>query len=248
MKRRSPRAPVTRTRALEVAMKLADVGGIGDLSMRKLAEALGIEAMSLYHHVANKEALLDGMVDLVFAEIGVPLPSDDWRVAIRQRTASVCAVIRRHPWALQLMESRRAPGLATLAHHDAVIGGLRRAGFSVALAAHAYAVLDSLLYGFLLTEQNLPFQTSDQTQEVTQEILDRFPASSFPYLVEMAVEHVMQPGYSFADELERGLELVLDGLERARRKEQQAARRPRADAARRTTPKTTRHTTRRTPR
>lgn len=214
-------------------MKLADAGGIGDLSMRKLAEALGIEAMSLYHHVANKEALLDGLVDLVFAEIGVPPPSDDWRVAMRQRTTAVCAAIRRHPWALRLMDSRRTPGLATLAHHDAVIGCLRRAGFSVALAAHAYAVLDSFLYGFLLTEQNLPFQTSDQTQEVAQEIFEAIPAGSFPYLVEMAVQHVMQPGYSYGDELARGLELVLDGLERARRKEQQAARRPRADASRR---------------
>lgn len=224
MKPRSPRTPVTRARALEVAMKLADAGGIGELSMRKLADALGIEAMSLYHHVASKEALLDGMVDRVFAEIELPEPSANWRDVMRRRTAAVRDALQRHPWALHFMDSRRTPGPATLAHHNAVIGCLRAAGFSVALTAHAYAVLDSFLYGFLLTEQSLPFQTADEAQQVARKIFAQLPTDTFPHLAELALEHVLKPGYTYAAELPFGLELVLEGLERARKKEQRQQR------------------------
>src|SRR5215469_12060693 len=132
------RAPLTRERVLEAAIALADEGGSAGLTMRKLAQQLGVEAMSLYNHVANKEDLLDGMVDLVFAEIGLPEHGTDWKAALRQRAIGTRAALERHRWAIGLMESRSQPGLANLRHHDAVLGCLREAGFSIAMAAHAY--------------------------------------------------------------------------------------------------------------
>lgn len=215
------RQPVSREHALSEAVVLADREGLAALSMRRLAEALGVEAMSLYHHVRNKDAILDGMVDLVFAEIDVPAGTG-WKEAMRQRALSARAALRRHPWALSLMESRPTPGTKNLAHHDAVLGCLRRAGFSLALTAHAYSVLDSYVYGFVHTELNLPFQSSEQTQVVASGIFDQIPPGVFPNLVELAKEHVLQPGYSYGNEFDFGLELILDGLERARRRERRA--------------------------
>lgn len=195
-------------------MRLADEGGLDELSMRRLAGALGIEAMSLYHHVPNKDAILDGMVDLVFEEIELP-PRDDWKPALRRRMTSMREVLVRHRWALRILESRRTPGAATLAHHDAVLGCLRGAGFSVALAAHAYAVLDSYVFGFVHTELALPFQGPDETQAVATAIVEGIPAGMYPHLVELATTRVLAPGYAYANEFPFGLELILDGLERA---------------------------------
>lgn len=209
------RAPVSRERALEVAMKLADAGGIAELSMRKLAQKLGVEAMSLYHHFPGKDAILDGMVDLVFAEIEVPRADADWKMAMRRRAHSVRAALTRHRWALALMESRRAPGAANLQHHDAVLGCLRGAGFPLLLTAHAYAVLDAYIYGFVHTELQLPFEGSEQTQEVVKEIFEKVPPGAYPHLVELTMEHVLKPGYSYSNEFDWGLDLILDGLERA---------------------------------
>jgi AcrR family transcriptional regulator len=211
----SPRIRLTRRRVLDAAVALADRGGVRSLSMRKLARELGIEAMSLYHHVANKDDLLDGMVDLVFGEIELPTGEADWKAAMRRRAVSARAALRRHPWAIGLMESRSTPGPATLRHHDAVLGILRTAGFSVALAAHAYAVLDSYIYGFALQEAGLPFQTSEELAAVGDTILSQLPAEEFPYFTEIAVEHALQPGYDFGNEFEFGLDLILDGLDRA---------------------------------
>jgi AcrR family transcriptional regulator len=213
------RQPVTRERALQVACQLADEGGIETLTMRRLAEALGVEAMSLYHHVPNKDAILDGMVDVIFQEISLPPVGVDWRSAMRQRAASVRSVLLRHPWALRIMESRATPGLATLAHHDAVLGCLRAGGLSLQLTAHAYAVLDSYIYGFIHTELSLPFQTSEQTHEVAAAIFERMPVGLFPHLAELTREHVLKPGYAYGNEFDFGLELILDGLERARKRE-----------------------------
>jgi AcrR family transcriptional regulator len=214
--KRRKREPVTRERALAGAMALADAGGIGDLTMRRLAEELGVEAMSLYHHVPSKDAILDGMIDLVWGEIAMPRRDVDWKTAIRERTASVRAVLLRHPWAIRLMESRRAPGPVTLAHHDAMLGVFRGAGFSIALTAHAYALVDAFTYGFVHTELNLPFQSGPETQAVAGEIFSKIPAGALPHLVELAKEHVLKPGYAYADELAFGLELILEGLERAK--------------------------------
>jgi AcrR family transcriptional regulator len=213
------RQPVSRERALEVACALADADGIETLTMRRLAEQLGVEAMSLYHHVPNKDAILDGMVDRVFAEIPLPALNDDWRTAMRNRASSVRAVLLRHRWALPLMESRVTPGPATLQHHDTVIGSLRAGGFSIALTAHAYAILDSYIYGFVHTELNLPFQTTEQTHEVAAAIASHFPAGAYPHLMELTTEHVLKPGYSYGNEFAFGLELILDGLERALQRE-----------------------------
>jgi len=210
------RIPLSRERVLRVAVAFADESGIGSLTMRKLGEALGVEAMSLYNHVANKDELLDGMVDLVFGEIGLPSGGADWRTAMRQRAVSARRALSRHPWAIGLMESRTSPGPATLRHHDGVIGSLREAGFSIEMAAHAFSVLDSYIYGFALQESSLPFDTAEETVEVAQMILAQLSPDDYPHLTELTVKHVLQPGYDYGNEYEFGLDLILDGLERAR--------------------------------
>jgi AcrR family transcriptional regulator len=212
----APRTPLTRQRVLRAAVALADRGGVGALSMRKLAQELGVEAMSLYHHVANKDDILDGIVDVVFGEIELPTGEAGWEAAMRRRSVSAREALRRHPWATGLMESRRTPGPANIRHHDAVLGVLRNAGFPVELAAHAYSLLDSYIYGFALQEASLPFHTPEETAEVAQEIMAVFPADDYPHLAEIATEHVLQPGYDYGDEFLYGLDLILDGLARAR--------------------------------
>jgi AcrR family transcriptional regulator len=212
----APRRPLSRERVLRAAVDLADAGGVGSLSMRKLAQELGVEAMSLYRHVRNKGDIVDGMVDLVFGEIGLPPGGVDWKTAMRRRAIAAREVLARHPWAIGLMESRSTPGPATLRHHDAVIGCLRAAGFSIALTAHAYSVLDSYVYGFALQQASLPFKTSEEVVGVAGSFLRQFPAEAYPHLAELTVQHVLRPGYDYADEFEFGLGLVLDGLERVR--------------------------------
>jgi AcrR family transcriptional regulator len=209
------RAPLTRERVLETAVRRADEGGIEALSMRKLGQEVGVEAMALYHHFANKDDLIDSMVDLVFGEIGLPPSGGNWQNAMRQRAIAVRDALLRHPWAIGLMESRRRPGPANLRHHDAVIGSLRAGGFDIAMAAHAYSLLDSYIYGFALTKMNLPFETSDDVAKVAQSMLEPFPHDEYPNMIELLTDHVMKPGYNYADEFEYGLDLVIDGLERA---------------------------------
>jgi AcrR family transcriptional regulator len=211
------RIPLTRQRALTTAIALADAEGIAALTMRRLASELGVEAMSLYHHVANKDDILDGMIDLVFGEIELPSERDDWSTAMRRRAASVRSTLTRHPWAIGLMESRTAPGPETLRHHDAVIGSCRRAGFSIAMAAHAFSLLDSYIYGFVLQEVNLPFDDADALDEMVGEIMPDLSAAAYPHLTELTVEHVLRPGYRYGDEFDFGLDLILEGLEAAAR-------------------------------
>jgi AcrR family transcriptional regulator len=211
------RVPLTRERVLQTAVERADQGGLEALTMRKLGQELGVEAMALYHHFANKDDLVDGMVDLVFNEIDVPDAAGGWKAAMRQRAISVRDALLRHRWAIGLMESRRTPGPANLGHHDAVIGILRAGGFDIAMAAHAYSLLDSYIYGFALTKLNLPFRTSEEVGEVAEMMLAPFPAGEYPHLVEILTDHVMKPGYDYGDEFEYGLDVILDGLERVRR-------------------------------
>lgn len=207
------RTLVNKDRAISAAIKLADAEGLSALTMRKLAGVLGVEAMSLYHHVANKEAVLDGMVDAVFSEIQLPRSGNgDWKAEIRLRSASVRAVLTRHPWAIGIMESRTSPGPAVLRHHDAVLGCLRGGGLSVAMTAHAYALIDSYVYGFVLQEVNLPFNDGDDLGELLEVVMPLLDAKDYPHLVELTVEHIMKPGYSFGDEFEFGLNLILNGL------------------------------------
>ena len=209
------REPLSRDQVLRAAVALADHGGIAAVSMRKLGQALGVEAMSLYNHVASKSGLLDGMIDIVFSEIGLPAGDTGWKPAMRQRAISAREILGRHRWAIGLMESRRSPGPATLRHHDAVLGCLRQAGFSVEMTAHAYSLLDSYIYGFAMHEASLPFGTPEKTTQVAREIFGQFPAGEYPHLTELTIQHVLQPGYRYGGEFEIGLDLILDTLERA---------------------------------
>lgn len=208
--------PLSRERVLRAAIALADKRGIERLSMRKLARELGVEAMSLYHHVANKDDILDGMVDVVFSDIELPSSEVDWKTAMRERAISAREVLSRHPWAVDLLGSRAKPGPETFRHYDSVIGSLREAGFSIEMAAHAFSVLDSYIYGFALQESNLPFHTSQDLEEFAGTVLRQMPSDEYPHLTEMIVEHALKPGYDHGNEFEFGLDLILDGLSRLR--------------------------------
>ncbi|MEO6142883.1 MAG: TetR/AcrR family transcriptional regulator [Dermatophilaceae bacterium] len=211
------RTPLSRERVLRAAIVLADTGGIEALSMRRLGEELGVEAMSLYNHVADKGDILDGVTDLVFSEIALPSGRAGWRAAMRLRAFSAREALLRHPWASALMQSRTKPGPATLRHHDSVIGALRQAGFTIHLAAHAFSVIDSYIYGFAQQQQNLTYATSREAAVVADSLLGQLPADDYPHLAEMITEHAMKPGYDYDEEFEFGLELILDGLERSHR-------------------------------
>ena len=210
------RLPLTRERVLAAALKLADQGGLEGLSMRKLGQALGVEAMALYYHFANKERVLDGIVDLVFGEIVLPATGEDWKVAMRRRAISVRDALLRHRWAIGLMESRTNPGPANLRHHDAVIGNLRAAGFDMAQVATAYSLLDSYIYGYAMTKMNLPFEDTSDIVDLSETMLAPFPAGEYQNLADFITEYAMQPGYDYANEFEYGLDVILDGLERVR--------------------------------
>ncbi|MGP3633093.1 TetR/AcrR family transcriptional regulator [Streptomyces sp. 24-1644] len=207
------RRALSRELVLQAAVRVADERGVASVSMRKVAEQLGVEAMSLYHHVANKDEILDGIVNLVFGEIELPHDAADWKSAMRRRAVSARAVLSRHTWALGLLESRRNPGQATLRHHDWVIGRLRGAGFSIAESAQAFSTLDSYVYGFVLQESSLPFDTSQDLEDVAETIMEQLPADTYPHLTEMITDHALRPGYAYANEFEPGLDLILDGLE-----------------------------------
>jgi AcrR family transcriptional regulator len=180
--------------------------------MRTLAEVLGVAPMALYRHVANRDDLVDGIVDIVFSEIDLPSSGQDWRAAMRQRAISVRDVLASHRWAIGLMESRANPGPANLRHHDAVIGSLRAGGFDMAMVAHAYSLLDGYIYGFALTKMNLPFESGVDVAEMAQTMLEPFPVNEYPNLMAFITEHAMKPGCDFGDEFEYGLDVILDGL------------------------------------
>ena len=208
--------PLSRERVLRQAIALADSGGIDALSMRILGRELNAGAMSLYHHVRNKEELLDGMVDIVFAEIHLPESQGDWQEQMRATAVSSREVITRHPWAITLMESRTAPGPANLRHREAVTASLRKAGFSVSLATHANWLLNSYVYGFVLQEVALPFADAGQLEDMIHEVyLPQLPPEEYPFLNESATV-LMNSGYNPADEFLYGLDLILRSLEHAR--------------------------------
>ena len=209
---RSGAERLTRAGIVAAAVELADAHDLAALSMRSVARQLGVMPMSLYNHVANKEELLDGMVDAVFAEFYAPVPGAEWHSELRRRAVTARDALKRHPWAVGLMDSRRNPGYETLLHHDAVIGCLREAGFSLTLTGHAFAVLDAHLYGFLIQEVSMPFQPGQDLAELGNQIMAALPEGQLPYFREFTIEHALQPGYDFGDEFEVGLDLVLDGL------------------------------------
>ena len=205
------RPALSRDRVVEAASRVADSGGLSSVSMRNVGKELGVEAMSLYHHIAGKDALLDALADRIFAAIELPDVDDPWRPAMAARAASARAVLSAHPWGLGLIESRRDPGPALLRHHDTVLGCLRRSGFPVALAAHAFSVIDAYVHGFVLTELNLPFEPGEATEEFVETLA--LPVDDYPHLAEMISEQVRGRQYAYADEFSYGLELILDGLE-----------------------------------
>ncbi|SFT99135.1 transcriptional regulator, TetR family [Arthrobacter sp. ov118] len=209
------RIPLSRERVLACALNLADKFGIGALTIRSLAISMGTKPMSLYHYVANKDEILDGIVDMVFDEIDLPSPEGEWRDEMYRRAHAVRRALKGHPWAVGLLETRASPGAATLRHHEATLATLRAAGFSVQMTAHAYALLDSYIYGAALQEAALPFHGPDAAPEVATSIVELFSDGQYPHLVEIATEHVLKPGYDFADEFDFGLNVILDGLARS---------------------------------
>ena len=213
--RAQSRVPVTKERVLASAVALADQGGLESLSMRKIAQELRVVPMALYKHVANKDEMLDGMVDIVFSEIELPSWEAGWRAAMRSRAISARRVLSRHPWATALMESRPRPGPANLRHHDSVMGGLRKAGFSVGMAVHGFNTVDSYIYGFALQETSLPFGTPEELAEVAEIMLQGLAEDEYPHLREVVAESMVS-GFQYANEFEFGLDLILDGIERVR--------------------------------
>lgn len=208
------RAPLSRERVLRAAIELADREGIEALSMRKLGQQLRVEAMSLYNHVANKDDLLLGIADIAGSEIHLPSTVDGWRSEMRRRAISARDAFSRHPWVSGLLEAQTDPPIpATLRQHNAVIGCLRAGGFSMAATAHAFSLLDCYIYGWASQEATLPFETDDEVGELAAASLAQLPRDEYPHIAEMITQHTTKPGYSYADEFEFGLDLVLDALE-----------------------------------
>jgi AcrR family transcriptional regulator len=201
---------------LRAAIALADETGLETLTMRRLGQELGVEAMSLYNHVANKGDLLDGMIDLVFGEIEPPSATGDWKEELRKRAVSTRKALSRHPWAIGEMEGRSTHGPNNLRIHDAVLGCLRAAGFSLEMTVHAYSVQDAYVYGFALQQSDLPPETPEDFAAVAQQqMVDYADAlSDYPHLVEVVGGHVATAGYDYETEFLFGLDVILDGLER----------------------------------
>lgn len=212
--RRGRRGTLSRERVLRAALLLADEGGLESLTMHAIGRRLGVQAMSLYRHVENKEDLLEGLIDLVVSQIEVPTSSADWKAAMRQRAISARQVFVRHPWAIGLVESQRRPRAVTLRHHEWVLGVLLDAGFSVTVAAHAYNLLDSYIYGFTLQEASLTYGSPEEQAEVGQATLNKLPPDEYPHLARVASEFI-EAGTEYGAGFEFGLDLILDGMERA---------------------------------
>lgn len=208
------REPLSSDRVIAAAASVADRGGLSAVSMRNVGRELGVEAMSLYHHVANKAALLDGLADWVFERFELPPAGLGWRAAMTVRAASVREVLTAHPWALGLVDSRANPGPALMRHHDAVIGCLRAGGFSVAMAARAFSVIDAYVYGFALTERNLPFDPAggEQTRDFVAQVMPAL--APYPHLAELVRHQTSGGDYSFSTQFDLGLDIILDELER----------------------------------
>ena len=203
----SPRRPLTKGRVLQAAVDVADREGLDALTMRRLGAELGVEAMSLYKHVANKEEILDGIVELVVGEIEIPSEGTEWKEAMRRRTVSAREVLSRHSWAIGLLEARGSRGPTARRYLDAILGNLRSAGFSIENAVHAFWVLDCFVYGHVILETSVAFNSSE-------ELTDSAGLGEYPHLVEIA-QPARRSAYSFDNEFEFGLDLILDALDRA---------------------------------
>jgi AcrR family transcriptional regulator len=214
----SIRRRLNRETVLAAAVDLADREGLDGMSMRAIAQTLGVVPMALYKHVAGREGLLDGMIDLVWEEVPLPSAADGWRAAMRSSSWALRQALRRHPWAIELMESRMRPGLANLSQHNAMMGCLRESGFSFRTTVHVTSTLDAFVYGFALQERTLPFDTPEESGEVAaqkREQQSEEMARAFPWLIEVVTE-LGRAGYDYDLEFETGLELILDAIEHAR--------------------------------
>lgn len=216
-------APLSRERVLKTAVALADREGIEAVTMRRLARKLGAGAMSLYYHVPDKDALLDGMVDLVFVEIELPATDLDWKAALRRRAISTRQALLRHPWAVGRMEATNVPGPNDLRVHDAVLGCLRAAGFSVAMSVQAYSLQDAYIYGFALQEKTASLSTPEESVKTARkrvrevEARHEDAAVAYPNLAEVVAGYVATHGYNADEAFVFGLDVILDGLDRLRR-------------------------------
>jgi AcrR family transcriptional regulator len=212
------RMALSRGLVLETAMRLADEHGIEWLSMRKLADEIGVAAMTLYYYVPNKTELLDGMIDLVFSEIEPPSLDVDWKTAMRRRAVSTREALSRHRWAVGLMEGRSTHGPSNMRLHDAVLGCLRAAGFSLAMTVHAYSVQDAYIYGFALQQTDMAPETADDFAAEAQRQMEAYKEllADYPNMVEVVGGYVAKEGYDYATEFLFGLDLILDGLDRLR--------------------------------
>jgi AcrR family transcriptional regulator len=211
-----PRPPLSRERVLEAAIGLADAGGIESLSMRKLAGALGVEAMTLYYYVANKDEILSAIVDMVVSEFELPDPEGDWKAAIRRTAISAFEVLQRHPWAASLMLHGTTVSTARLRYMDAILGSLRRGGFSADLTDHAYHALDSHIMGFTLWVVSMNLGTDEDLAKMAEQFLRELPIDDLPYLAEHIQQHVKPRDPNDEGDFAFGLDLILDGLERIR--------------------------------
>lgn len=226
-RKRAKHGSLSRESVLREGMRLAERGGLRELTMRKLAAEMGVGAMSLYHHVPNKRALVDGMIDLVFAEIPTPEIGGDWKAAMRTRAMDIRAVLARHRWAVGHMEGVLEPGPNRLRTQNAVLGCLREGGFSVPAAIQAMSVQDAYIYGFALQERDLAFaDTKDAAQRARAQV-DRIEEradagefakmqEAFPYLAEVVAGHVSQVGHDLDSAFAFGIDLILDALEQRR--------------------------------
>jgi AcrR family transcriptional regulator len=207
------RLPLSRERTLDAALKLADEGGIESLTMRKLGQALGFEAMSLYHHVANKDDVLDGILDLVLGESEPPSPAGDWDAAIRTSAISVHDALRRHTWSCTLLMEPGRIRPARLRYMDLLLGRLREAGFSAETTYSAYHVLDGYIFGFSLWETSYTYAAEEVTN-LEAKFAQTITADAYPYLHEHAQQHFSEVLHRGVRAFEFGLDLIVEGLKK----------------------------------
>ena len=203
---------LTQEAIIEAAAEVADAGGVAAVTMRSVAKILGVEAMSLYYHVANKDALLDSLADWVFEQITLPDVEDKWRIGMVARAHSARSVLSKHPWALGMLESRPTPGEKLLRHHDSVLGCLLRGGMTPVLAAHAFSAIDSYIFGFVLNEASLSSEPENSEQEGFSAPVAK-QAEKYPNMALIAMAAMNDFNFTFEDEFDYGLSLILDGFD-----------------------------------
>ncbi len=209
------RIPLNRDRIVAAAVEIADERGVGAVTMRAVAAKLGVEAMSLYNHVANKEDILDGMVDMVVGQIDLPPDAGSWREAMRRRAVSARRIFGRHPWVPAILDSRESIGPSGMRYFDWVLGTLIEAGFPLDDAAHAFSLLDSYIYGFGIQKANFTPPGDVSPEELAKAVSGHLPVGEYPYLHRM-VARAIREGYDAEADFDHGLGIILDGLERIR--------------------------------